>query len=1727
MFLPGRAQTAISVPDLGPIDSTSFRRPGFPPQVSEDTQPTMTHPLSSDDARAERVFAEFLSRREAGEEIELEALLGEHPGLSARLRQMHEEWRRWADMLEGALPGSISSVGQDSPPPDFGGSASTFVSHLEVAASSRGRYRFRALVTEGGQGVILKVWDRALNRPLAMKVALGKGEEVPTGETPEVDERTLARFLEEAQVTSQLDHPGVVPVHELGVDTTGRAYFTMRLVRGRTFHEVIEDVHRPDRGGGGTEWTLVRALGALQRVCEAMSYAHSRGIVHRDLKPGNVMVGRFGEVYVMDWGLARVRGRQERRDIRLTVQTPTTESVHTVRREARDSDPDSPLFTMDGTVVGTPAYMPPEQARGEAEDVGPLSDVYAIGAMLYHLLAGHMPYVAPGTRASNYAVWRWVMEGPPSPLSRAAPEAPSELVSICEKAMSREREARYGGVEELREDLQAYLEGRVVRAHRTGVWMEVRKWVARNRALATTMGCLAVVITLGVAMATYLEDRRAEQEREMTGEIEELAGENRRSQYLGLMRRAQLGIEDARYGEALAALDSCPPEERGLAWGLLHCQAGAIERVRLREGSTRYEVSASAYTPDGDRIILGWGDGAVTCLNPQSDQQPVTLMPPCGHDQGGGEVTFIETVANGRQCVSVHYRGRITLHTTSGEEPGVRLSEENDRGTPDGLALSPDGTLLALSNRDDSLRIWDLESRQLVFDDTPYEESFSVLCISPDGSLLAGASSEGSIKILDVEDGTWLREIGPPAGRVFALTFDAKGTTLLSFGRAAPEDASSPPELTEWSLATSRKPRTTFSLDPGSWCNEDDFTENAHFDFHEGLPWLVFTSHMGLSSWCDKRGLKTIHGLANHDPFLLRSTERGLFVCVGWGIVRIGDLAEHRLVEMAVPGIYGMSDFESQEPADLSPDGEHVLFVDSEDPTAGTVVKWQAMATIESLKAQHADDAESLPITSDELLFGYEDGRVAVHNRWTGEKLGLLRTSAHFRTDTPLFLSGGSALATGWGDSRETTRAWDIQTGEPCEVPDALDRWSEGVRWTPESSLADCTLLLDCSVAGTSGPRTVAVKDGRHNVRLLECDGGEEIARFERPEFESEGQVLRANQTMQAFTSQGDYVRVALNRNKMIWLETWRRSDGQLLSRECNHELFPYGVIGERVLSVNADQKARRVCCVLGGLYLFDSRAFLEVDLDHQAVGWVSYLPAGLCERGTAFLRGSEHVLLHGPKGFLVIEGGAKGDYASLAIDLPTPTDPLCVGNASGTAWYRDFEVEPREAGSLPPPEPVMVGEDAIAFYGDRCISEDRRDYVEKGIHVWHLPDRKELGFIHVSSPITALEYSSSNGLLVAGDVLGGVTVWDLESGAQVGRAQTSGGTIGSLHVSPDGGVLVSRPGRCDMRSARMSLILGAISAWDLPNLHPLWGDRDGQSTIAAVDFQEASGTIACVDDFGAVTLWDPASGERIAQHKGADQPVGRICFDTESGSVVCGYRGGVLSWNPMSGGDSNFQEWPFRHSFSAAYAPQLFRSYDESGVYAADCFLLSNPPQAVALFGPGGDGSGLCSLPLPLLSHRSSGANYAVRSEGPGEGWIYRPISQPQFHASLAATTSGDRIICLSEYRGPSVLRASDGAPLIHMLDSPQDFVARVVATDETDRLVACADLDGIAIWDLETGIRLGAFPRRDENDLGNVLSLEFLDGGTALEVVGTERREAWRLPGRYQWLLTPQKRE
>lgn len=306
-----------------------------------------------------------------------------------------------------------------------------------------GRYRDLGALGSGGMGEVRRVWDMRLARASAMKII-----------RPEKAQHAHAveRFRREALSTGRLQHPGVVPVHDMGVLEDGRWWFTMREILGRTYDDALRELHEqttpdgwPSRSGAPS---FRRLVDALLRACQTMAYAHAEGFVHRDLKPENLMLGRFGEVLVLDWGLGKLI--EAGAELDLDRQGGLRDAADEQLRASS---------TLDGGVLGSPPYMAPEQARGELDRLGPASDVYALGSCLYHLMAGVPPYRGRSARD----IVDQVRAGPPMPLVRAAryrcPEPDGELLSICERAMAREPGQRWAHAGELARALEEWLDG--------------------------------------------------------------------------------------------------------------------------------------------------------------------------------------------------------------------------------------------------------------------------------------------------------------------------------------------------------------------------------------------------------------------------------------------------------------------------------------------------------------------------------------------------------------------------------------------------------------------------------------------------------------------------------------------------------------------------------------------------------------------------------------------------------------------------------------------------------------------------------------------------------------------------------------------------------------------------------------------------------------------------------------------------------------------------------------------------------------------------------------------------------------------------------------------------------------------------------------------------------------------------------------------------------------------
>ncbi len=373
-----------------------------------------------------------------------------------------------------------------------------------------GRYALKRFFAKGGMGEIWLAEDCAINRPVALKKIRAGREDL------------RERFLLEAQITGQLEHPGVVPVHELGTDDSGQPFYAMRFIQGRTLQDALDEYHAAGQADVPKEVQQYRLLQAFINLCQTVAYAHSRGVIHRDLKPDNVMVGAFGETLLLDWGLAKVLGQPDIDDSAAhpTVAPPngTGESapVHAktdplaAYSHVRLSVSTESTATQAGSVKGTLGYMPPEAAEGDVEGVDTSSDIYLLGATLFHILTGRAP--REGTNAVAL-----VMEArkkqPPAPRT-IKKDIPKPLDAICQKAMAFRKPDRYPTALALAEDLQRYMAGEPVSAYRETLTERTWRWMRRHRQFLSWATAVFLVLATGVFGFAKWKQVEAEREQE-------------------------------------------------------------------------------------------------------------------------------------------------------------------------------------------------------------------------------------------------------------------------------------------------------------------------------------------------------------------------------------------------------------------------------------------------------------------------------------------------------------------------------------------------------------------------------------------------------------------------------------------------------------------------------------------------------------------------------------------------------------------------------------------------------------------------------------------------------------------------------------------------------------------------------------------------------------------------------------------------------------------------------------------------------------------------------------------------------------------------------------------------------------------------------------------------------------------------------------------------------------
>lgn len=678
------------------------------------------------DPRLDRILAEYIESVESGSPQNPEDWAARYPEFAAELcdfiavrRQFDAAVQNATDDLPHSAIDTPTLLGQGDV--RDGSVASTSAPRVRYF----GDYELLEEIARGGMGVVYKARQSTLKRIVALKMIL-------SGQL--AGEEAVARFYSEAEAAAKLDHPNIVPIFEIG-QNEGQHYFSMALVEGESLARKAAAGPLPPR----------EAAQVMKKVADAIAYAHVEGVIHRDLKPANVLLDRDGEPRVTDFGLAKHASANS--------LTP-------------DAGKSAANLTVTGQVLGTPGYMPPEQAAGKTDEVSTLSDVYSLGALLYCLLTGRPPFQA----ANPLDTLLQVLHKEPVSVRQLNPEVPRDLETICLKCLEKDPHRRYATAAEYAADLQRYLHGEPVKARPIGKLTRGWRWCRRRPAasgflVASSIAALALVgVITGLRYSIRLERALAEKT-----EAQRQAATYHYFHRIGL---AHAQWKDGTVGRVVQLLEECPAELRAWEWHYLNRLCNS-ERLTIRGFG---EFTSVAIHPDGSRLALVSNNSkdTVKIYDASTGRESLTFK---GLVQGGSCARFNP---QGTQLAMALWDNSIKVwDTTTGLQ---RLNLTEHTGETFAVAFNHDGSRLASASYDQTVKVWDATTGLCLFTLAGHTNPVQAVAFSPDGTQLASASWDGTVRVWNPSDGTIQFVITRLGGAVYSITFSPDGKQIASGG---------------------------------------------------------------------------------------------------------------------------------------------------------------------------------------------------------------------------------------------------------------------------------------------------------------------------------------------------------------------------------------------------------------------------------------------------------------------------------------------------------------------------------------------------------------------------------------------------------------------------------------------------------------------------------------------------------------------------------------------------------------------------------------------------------------------------------------------------------------------------------------------------------------------------------------------------------------------------------
>jgi eukaryotic-like serine/threonine-protein kinase len=663
------------------------------------------------------------------------ARTGQLPPAEAARLEAHlagcESCRELARVLE-SVDDDVAFAATNASEPVAGthGDAPTARQDYDLPELTTDRYRITGEVGRGGLGRVLRAQDRVLDRPVALKELFA------------ATDGTRKRFIREALITSRLQHPSIVPVYDAGHRSDRSPYYAMKLVAGRPLDKSIAEAS-----------TLAQRLALLPSVlaiADAMAYAHSERIIHRDLKPTNVIVGRYGETVVIDWGLAKDLAVDDRDP--LDAGPYRSQDLH---------------HTVAGTLLGTPTYMAPEQATGQPVDER--ADVYALGAILYHVICGTAPH--EGTTLEEMV--RHVVSGNVRPLTEREPTIPRDLAAIVNKAMALEPSGRYVTAQGLADDLRRYLTGQLVASHTYGTRELLRRWLKRHRgAVTVALAALLVVGVVGIVSVMRIVHARRQADEAAALATEE---RNNATELLAemLVEQGRAELLAGRPARAAVYLSQAQARSRDPSVALRTLLADAmrsVEKERTSLAAHRGELELAAFSPDSTRIVTAGESQTATVWDSAAGTVVATLN---GHNHRVRSASFSP---DNSHIVTASDRTARLWDARTGKD--LATFDHSDEVWS--AAFSPDGARVVTTGRGGTVRLWDARTAQLVVSFEGHRGGVYSARFSADGARVVTASDDHTAKVWDAKTATLLRSLEGHRTDVDSAAFSPDGSQIVT-----------------------------------------------------------------------------------------------------------------------------------------------------------------------------------------------------------------------------------------------------------------------------------------------------------------------------------------------------------------------------------------------------------------------------------------------------------------------------------------------------------------------------------------------------------------------------------------------------------------------------------------------------------------------------------------------------------------------------------------------------------------------------------------------------------------------------------------------------------------------------------------------------------------------------------------------------------------------------------